>query len=67
MKLTSSHKYVKNTSTCGTILSEYLLNTGRRLHTSERTRKSPHKHNRVEQKTKVRKELGWDLYPGREL
>lgn len=27
MELTSSHKYIKNTSTCGTILTEYPLNT----------------------------------------
>ena len=29
VKLTSSNKYVTNTSTCGTILTEYLLNVGR--------------------------------------
>lgn len=62
MKLTSSHKYIKYTSTCWTVLTEYLLNAGGRPQTSERTRKSPHKHNRGEQK-KVRKELGWDLHP----
>ena len=26
-----SHKYIKNTSTCGTTLTEHLLNAGRRL------------------------------------
>lgn len=29
MELTSSHKYIKNTFTCGTTLTEYLLNIGR--------------------------------------
>ena len=28
MELTSSHRYIKNTSTCGTVLTEYPLNTG---------------------------------------
>ena len=32
VKLTSSHKYIRNTSTCGTILTEYTLNSGRRSH-----------------------------------
>ena len=62
MKLTSSHKYIKNTSTCWTVLTEYLLNAGGSPQTSERTRKSPHKHNRVEQKTKE-SEKGTGLGP----
>ena len=33
------HKYIKNTSTNGTILKEYLLNISRRLQTHKRTRK----------------------------
>ena len=61
MKLTLSHKYNKNTSTCGRILTEYLLNAGRRPQTAEKARKSSH--NQVEKKKKVRKELGWDLHP----
>ena len=28
MELTSSHKYIKNTTTFGTSLTEYLLDTG---------------------------------------
>lgn len=60
MKLTSSHKYIKNTSTCWTVLTEYLLNAGGRPQTSER--KSPHKHNRVDQKTKE-SEKGTGLGP----
>ena len=35
-------KYIKNTSTCGTILTEHLLNAGRRPQTSQKTRNSPH-------------------------
>ena len=35
------HKYIKNTSTCGTTPTEYLLNTGRRPQTSQKARKSP--------------------------
>ena len=41
MGLTFSHKYIKNTSTCGMILTEHLLNAGRRPQTSKRARKSP--------------------------
>ena len=35
------HKYIKNTSTCGTTLTEHLLNTGRRPQTSQKARNSP--------------------------
>lgn len=38
-ELTSSHKYIKNASTSGTILTEYSLYTGRRSHTTKTTRK----------------------------
>ena len=31
------HKYIRNTSTCGTTPIEHLLNTSRRLWTPERT------------------------------
>ena len=41
MTFTSSHKYIKHISTCGTILTEYLLNARRRPQTPERARKSP--------------------------
>ena len=53
MELTSSHKYIQNSSTCGTTLTEHLLNTGRRPQISERARKSPC--NRVGQKKKEKK------------
>ena len=36
------HKYIKNTSTCGTTPTEHLLNTGRRPQTSQKARNSPH-------------------------
>ena len=35
------HRYIKNTSTCGTTPIEHLLNTGRRPHTSQKARQSP--------------------------
>ena len=35
------HKYIKNTSTCGTTPTEHLLKTGRRPQTSQKARKSP--------------------------
>ena len=60
MMLTSSHKFIKNTSTYGLILREYLLNTGRRHPNSERARKSPW--NRIGQKKK-RKKLERDTIP----
>ena len=36
------HKYIKNTSTCGTTPTEQLLNTGRRPQTSQKARTSTH-------------------------
>ena len=33
------HKYIRNTSTCGTTPSEHLLNTGRRPQTSQKAKK----------------------------
>ena len=53
--LLTSHKYIKNTSTSGKILTKYLLHIGRRSQTSERARKSPS--NQVGQKKKeIKKE-----------
>ena len=34
------HKYIKNTSICGTTPTEHLLNAGRRIKTSQKVRKS---------------------------
>ena len=36
------HKYIRNTSTCGTSPTEHLLNAGRRPQTSQKARNSPH-------------------------
>ena len=36
-----SHKYIKNTSTCGTAPTEHLLNAGKRPQTSKR-QETPH-------------------------
>ena len=36
------HKYIRNTSTCGTTPREHLLNAGRRPQTSQKARNSPH-------------------------
>lgn len=38
MELTFYHNYIENTTTCGTVLTEHLLNAGRRPQTSERSR-----------------------------
>ena len=35
------HKYIRNTSTCGTTPTEHLLNAGRRPQTSQKARYSP--------------------------
>ena len=62
------HKYIKNISTCGMTVIEYLLNAGRRPQTSERMRKSPH--NLVEQKKKEKQKSKKGIrtcLPGREL
>ena len=41
MELTFYHNYIENTTACGTVLTEHLLNAGRRPQTSERARKFP--------------------------
>ena len=63
MELTSSRKYTKNTSTCGTIHKEHLLNTGRRPQTSKSAKKSPCNWEGQKQSKKKRKESRQDLYP----
>ena len=35
------HKYIRNTSICGTTPTEHLLNAGRRPQTSQKARNSP--------------------------
>ena len=56
-------KYIKNTSTCGVILTEHLLNTGRSFQTSKRERQFPGKWVGQKGKRKKReiKELGQTL------
>lgn len=49
---------MKNTLTCGTVLTEYLLNVDGRYHT---TKIAPSPHNQVGRAGKVKKESGWDL------
>ena len=57
------HKYIKNTSTCGTTPTEHLLNAGRRPQTSQKARKSPRTWVRQKRKEKTEtKEQGWDLH-----
>ena len=48
------HKYIRNTSTCGTTPTGHLLNTGRRPETFQKARNSPHTW--VEQKKKEKTE-----------
>ena len=56
------HKYIKNTSTCGTTPTEHLLNAGRRPQTSQKARNSPHTWVGQKKKEKTEtKEEGWDL------
>ena len=53
MRITYSPKHTKNASTCGTICTENLLNTGKRPQDSERARKTSQ--NRVGQKKEERR------------
>ena len=46
------HKYIRNTSTCGTTPTEHILNAGRRPQTSQKARNSTR--TRVGQKKKQR-------------
>ena len=48
------HKYIKNTSTCGTTPTEHLLNTGRRPQTSQKASNSPTYLGRAKEKRKNR-------------
>ena len=53
MRLTYSHKYIENESTCGTIHTENLLNADKRPQDSDRARKTSQ--NRVGQKKEEKK------------
>ena len=63
MNLTLAHIYNKNTSTCGMILTEYLLNIGKRPQADEWARKSPCNWVGKKKKKKAKKESGRDLRP----
>lgn len=66
MKSNFFHKYIKNASTHGMILTEYLLNAGKKPQTTERARKSPCKlgSRKKKENNKVRKdESGRVLHP----
>ena len=59
----SPHKYIRNTSMCGTAPTEHLLNAGRRSQTSQKARNSPHTWVGQMKKEKNRgKEQGRDLH-----
>ena len=48
------HKYIRNTSTCGTTPTEHLVNVGRRSQTSQKARNSPTYLGRAKEKRKNR-------------
>lgn len=50
----SSHKYMKNTSTCGTIFTEFLLNAGRDLIMPKLREKNHHITRTIKEKTEIR-------------
>ena len=52
MEFTSPHKYIKNTSTNETILTEHLLNTSGEPQTPKRTRKIPTQLGRMKERKK---------------
>ena len=48
------HRYIRNTSTCGTTPTEHLLKAGRRSQTSQKARNSPTDLGRAKEKRKNR-------------
>lgn len=54
MEFISSHKYIKNTSTRGTIFTEYLLNAGRDLIIPKLQEKNHHITRRIKEKMEIR-------------
>ena len=62
------HKYIKNTSTCGTTPTEHLMNAARRPQTSQKARKSPRTWVGQKKKEKTEtKQQGQDLHLWEEL
>ena len=58
MQYTSPHKYIKNTSTNGEILTEHLLNSSGGPWTPKRTRKIPVQPGRMKEGKKRKEETG---------
>ena len=52
------HKYIRNTSTCGTTPTEHLQNAGRRPQTSQKARNSPRTWVGQKKKEKQRQRIG---------
>ena len=65
------HKYIRNTSTCGTTPTEHLLNTGRRPQTSQKARNSPRTWVRQKKKEKENRDgtctSGSELWRGKSV
>ena len=60
----SPHKYIRNTTTCGTTPTEHLLNAGRRPQASQKARNSPRTWAGKKEKRKNRdKRIGTGLAP----
>ena len=62
MELTSPHKYIKNSSTCGKISTEYLTECWQKIPDAQKCKKDLHVMVGGEKK---RRELGLDLHPGK--
>ena len=57
------HKYIRNTSTCGTTPTEHLLNASRRPQTSQMARNTPRTWGGQKKKGKTDKRIGTGLAP----
>ena len=57
------HKYIRNTSTCGTTPTEHLLNASKRPQTSQKARKSSHAWVGQKKKEKRDKRIGMGPAP----
>ena len=55
MEFVSPHKYIKNTSTNGTILKEHLLNISERLQTPKKIGKIPSPLGRMKERKKEKR------------
>ena len=58
MEFASLHKYIKNTSTCETVLTEHLLNSSRKPQTPRRARKIPMQLGRKKVRKKKKEGMG---------